>query len=111
MGKIRNLLKRNTPKYQIIKDEEPDPKINFSKFAQYWVPDIVSEPLKNNLTLGNKYRLIEGDSPYPEEFYFYDDLGKRQTWYGIVPGHFVYWNKDEEDYEELIPIDPGEKIK
>lgn len=111
MGRIINFLTKYATfnNSQIVENEKPEPKIRFSKFAKYWIPSFVSEPLDNNLTLGNKYRLIAGDYPFPEEFYFYDDLGIRQTWYGIVPGYFIYWEDEFMDNEENTKLSEDKK--
>lgn len=76
LSKIFNLFKR---KEKVVDDIE---------LASHWVPDLVTEQLKNILTLGKAYKLHEGEE-YKEEYYFFDDLGKRQSWYGIVPGHYI----------------------
>ncbi|MDD4780337.1 MAG: hypothetical protein PHT02_07015 [Tissierellia bacterium] len=76
MAKIFNLFKR---KEKVVDDIE---------VATHWVCDLVTEPLKNNLTKGKAYELHEGEE-YKEEYYFYDDLGKRQSWYDLIPGHYI----------------------
>ena len=103
MGKISDLLTkfgRNNDE-NIMKQiaEHHKLKIKYSKVYKYWVCDYVTEPLKDIITPGNKYRIYRGE--FPEEFYFIDDQGHRNdSPLMFYMGHFI--KENDNGLQEII---------
>jgi len=109
VGKISELLTRfgQNDNENTMKQIAEQPKIRYSKVYQYWACDYVTEQLKDIITPGNKYRLFEGE--YPEEFYFFNDQGKRNDpFIAFYLGHFI--EEDEDGFQEIVIPPEARKV-